>query len=221
MCRLTISNVEKYFNKRPILKNISFHLQTGEILGIYGRNGSGKSTLFKILFGTLKVDSFDATIENEKFVPTNNIKCKNIAYLPQNNFLPVDLKVKSVVLLYFQDTDILDKIFYDPRIAKIENLRIGSLSLGERRYLELLMISHQPHKFIMLDEPFAMIEPLYQNSIKNLLVKLKERKGIILTDHYYFDVLKISDRNLLLKDGKITPIGNKGDLVEHGYLSKQ
>lgn len=220
MSRLTINNVTKAFNNQSVLSDISFQIDSGEILGIFGRNGSGKSTLLKILFGTLKPDTFDVFIDSGKYLPSKNVQLRNIAYLPQDNFLPQDIKVRNVVPLYFSNVDIQDKIFFDPRIAKIENQRIGTLSHGERRYLEILMISRLPHEFILLDEPFSMIEPLYQDAIKELLLSIKKNKGIILTDHYYFDVLQITDRNVLIKNGTTIQICDKRDLVENGYISK-
>ena len=104
--------------------------------------------------------------------------------------------------LYYQDEEQQNLIFYDPRIAKIDNQIIGTLSYGELRYLEILLISRLPQRFILLDEPFSMIEPLYQDAIKDMLVTIKKDKGIILTDHYYFDVLQITDKNLMIRDGK-------------------
>ena len=198
----------------------SFQIETGQILGIFGRNGSGKSTLLKILFGTLKPDFLDAVIDTEQYNPSKNIELKNIAYLSQDNFLPQDIKVRNVVPMYFRDGKIQDKIFFDPRVAKFENQRVGTLSHGEKRYLEILMISRLPQKFILLDEPFSMIEPLYQDAIKELLLSIKKEKGIILTDHYYFDVLQITDKNVLIRDGKTIEIRDRSDLAENGYISK-
>jgi ABC-type lipopolysaccharide export system ATPase subunit len=90
--------------------------------------------------------------------------------------------------------------------------------LGERRYFEILLISRLPHQFLLLDEPFSMVEPLYQNSIKELLLDLKKEKGIIITDHYYRNVFEVSDRKMMIKDGKAIEIENEIDLIENGYL---
>ncbi len=220
MSRLLINSVTKGFNNRPVLTDIKFKIETGEILGLFGRNGTGKSTLLKILFGTLKADSIDVLIDSNKYSPQKNILSQTIAYLPQDDFLPYDIKVRNVIPIYFQDGDIQNKIFYDPRIATLANQRVGTLSHGERRYLEILMISRLPQRFILLDEPFSMIEPLYQDAIKELLVSIKKDKGIILTDHYYFDVLQITDKNILIKDGKTIEVRNKKDLAENGYISE-
>jgi len=217
---LTVNQVVKAFGRNYVLSDIEFECKIGEIIGLFGRNGSGKSTLLKILFGTIKADAIDVKINSRSFDTTKNICNRVIAYLPQDSFIPKDLKVRSIIPIYYHDGEQQDRIFYDPRIAKIENQVVSTLSYGELRYLEILLISKLPHRFLLLDEPFSMIEPLYQDAIKDLLVSIKKDKGIVLTDHYYFDVLQITDKNVLIKDGKTIAVGNKLDLVEYGYISK-
>lgn len=221
MSKLVINSVTKSFGSNTVLSSIDFECQIGEIVGLLGRNGSGKTTLLKILFGTLKADTIDVQLNSMPFDPKKNICNREIAYLSQDNFLPKDLKVKNIIPIYYQDGEKQNRIFYDPRIAKIENQRINTLSYGELRYLEILLVLRLPHRFILLDEPFSMIEPLYQDAIKDLLLIIKKDKGIILTDHYYYDVLQITDRNILIKDGQTCPISNKRELADLGYISKQ
>lgn len=201
-----------------ILSDISLRIKTGEILGIFGRNGCGKSTLLKILFGTLSSDYENILIDNECFNTSRNIESMTISYLPQDSFLPKDLKVRDVIPIFYKDGNVQNKIFYDRRIAKFEKQRVGTLSLGERRYFEILLISRLPHQFLLLDEPFSMVEPLYQDSIKELLIGLKKEKGILITDHYYRNVLEVSDRKMIMKDGKLIELNNEIDLIENGYL---
>lgn len=218
MSELIVNNISKKFKKQVILSNISIRVKTGEILGIFGRNGCGKSTLLKILFGVLPSDYHNIIIDNKHFNPSTNIKRMTISYLPQNSFLPNNLTVREVIPIYYRDGKAQDKIFYDPRIAKFERQKIGTLSIGERRYFEILLISRLPHQFLMLDEPFSMVEPLFHDSIKELLVELKKEKGIIITDHYYRSVLDISDKKIIIKDGQTFDIENNIDLIENGYL---
>jgi ABC-type lipopolysaccharide export system ATPase subunit len=92
------------------------------------------------------------------------------------------------------------------------------LSMGERRYLELLLVAHLPHPFLLLDEPFSMIEPLYKEEIKKFLLSLKAKKGILLTDHYYQDVLNVADRNFVLSNGLLKIVQNREDLKKQGYI---
>lgn len=203
-----------------MIEEIAFSLSVGEILGVFGRNGSGKSTLLQMLFGTVKADSIKLSISEELINPSQIIQKKLIAYLPQNSMLPKNLKVRDVIPIYFSEEEKQDSIFYDSQIAKIAAKKVGELSMGELRYFEVLLIGNLDHPFLMLDEPFSMIEPLYKIEIKTFLNKLKLKKGILITDHYYNDVLEITTKNLLIKNGKGHTIKNIEDLKQHNYLSK-
>lgn len=220
MSKLIVKSVVKSYGRHQLLKDICFSLNTGEIIGIFGKNGSGKSTLLKILFGTLKAASLNVQIDEKPYEPSKNIVQQKISLLSQSNFLPKDIKVRNAVALCFLDGKGQDKILYNPRIAKIANQRIGTLSHGEMRYFEILLISKLPHPFMLLDEPFSMIEPLYQEAIKEILLSVKQEKGILLTDHYYVDVLDVSDKNLLIRDGNSLPVKDKGDLEKLNYITK-
>ena len=215
---LKVENIDKSYGKRSILKNIDLGCRVGEIIGIFGRNGSGKSTLLKIIFGTVKADSISIKIDSETFCQKAIIKSKKVGYLPQDTFLPKDRKVREIIPLFFPNGDDQNKIFYSPQVSNFEKTRVGELSLGQLRYLELLIIGNLNHKFLMLDEPFSMIEPIYKDVIKGLLLKLRETKGIILTDHYYNDVLKVADKTFVIKDAKKIEVFDKDDLIRHGYL---
>lgn len=218
MSSLVINHITKSFNKYSVLTDISFKLETGDILGIFGRNGCGKSTLLKILFGTLNADSQSILIDSQKYNPNKNIVSRQIAYLPEENFLPQDIKVRNVIPIYFHDGEAQNKIFYDPRVASFVNQQVGSLSHGEKRYLEILLISRLQHRFLLLDEPFSMIDPIFQDAIKDVLISIRDKKAILLTDHYYQDVLQVADRNILIKAGKTIEVQDKKDLVDLGYL---
>lgn len=220
MAVLQLHSAAKRFGDKVVLEKVSFTIATGEILGIFGRNGCGKSTLFKMLFGTEKADSMNASINNETINPLENIKKQQLAYLPQYPFLPKNLKVRDIIPIYFEAEKLQDVIFYDSLISKLTSKKIGQLSLGQVRYLEVLLIGNLDHPFIMMDEPFSMIEPLYKIEIKKLLNKLKTTKGILITDHYYEDVLEITTQNLLIKDGKSIKIERKEDLKKLEYLGK-
>lgn len=215
---LRIDNISKSFGKKEILKDVSFQLSQGEIIALFGRNGSGKSTLLKILFGTLKAHTITLQMNTETIKPKDIIPNRHIGYLPQDHFLPKHIKVRDVIPLFYLDGDDQDKIFRAHFIEKIAAHKVGILSLGELRYLELLLIAHLDHPFLLLDEPFSMIEPLYKDVIKELLISLKAKKGILITDHYYHDVLDISDRNLVLVDGVSHTATDPEGLKAYGYL---
>lgn len=219
MNKLEIDNLTKYFGKKLILSDISLKCETGEIIGVFGRNGSGKSTLLKILFGTLKANSITVKINGEEIETKGIIPSKKIAYLSQEPFLQKGLKVREVIPLFYQEEE-QDQIFYAKGISKFENTLVGKLSMGELRYLEILLIGNLQHEFLLLDEPFSMVEPIMKEFLKEFLFTLKETKGIVLTDHYYHDVLEVSSRNLIVTDTKIVEVASKSDLVKYDYIKK-
>jgi ABC-type multidrug transport system ATPase subunit len=216
---LEIQNLSKSYKNKLILNDINFECKVGEILGVFGRNGTGKSTLLKIIFGILKADSVLLKLNSKIIHPKEIIPLKMIGYLSQETFLPKGLIVRDVIPLFFSDGEKQDKIFYSPKVSSFEKNKVGNLSLGELRYLELLIMGNLQHPFLLLDEPFSMVEPIYKEKIKELLLELKKSKGIILTDHYYNDVLDVSDKNFLIKDAQKITIKNKEDLVNHKYLN--
>src|SRR5690606_9993321 len=212
---LKVTDLNKSYGNKTILKNIELDCKTGETIGIFGRNGTGKSTLLKLIFGTVKADSIQIGINSEIINQKKIISSKKVGYLPQDTFLPKERKVREIIPLFYPNGDDQDKIFYSPQVSSFEKIKVGKLSLGQLRYLELLIIGNLNHKFLMLDEPFSMIEPIYKDVIKNLLLELKKSKGIILTDHYYNDVLEITDKNFVLKDADKIEIMDKNDLVKY------
>lgn len=217
MNTLEITNLTKSFTNKLILNDVSLKCETGEIIGVFGRNGSGKSTLMKLIFGTLKADSIEIRINSHIIQPKNIITSGKIAYLPQEPFLPKGLKVREVIPLLYENNE-QDNIFYAPGVSKFENTLIGKLSMGELRYLEILLIGNLNHQFLLLDEPFSMVEPLIKEMLKAFLIKLKKTKGIILTDHYYHDVLDTTNRNLIVKEGSVFKVEAEADLKRYEYL---
>lgn len=220
MAILELHKAEKSFGNKEILKQVSFSVSTGEILGILGRNGCGKSTLLKMIFGTLKASKIELSLDHKQLDPSKVILQKKIAYLPQHSFLPPNSRVRDIIPIYFQSQEAQDAIFYDAQIALISSKKIKELSMGQLRYLQVLLVGNLKRDFILLDEPFSMIDPLYKDKISEFLFKQKEQKGIIITDHYYDDVLNITSKNILIKDGVSTQINTKEDLVKLKYLSK-
>ncbi|WP_432410384.1 ATP-binding cassette domain-containing protein [Rasiella sp. SM2506] len=221
MEKLQVYSASKSFGSKKVLKEISFTLQRGELVGLFGRNGSGKSTLLQLLFGTLKADEISFSIDDTPIKPLQVIPKQYIAYLPQHPFLPKQMKVRDLIPLFHRAEATQDAIFYDPHIATMTHKQTGTLSVGELKYFEVVLLAHLPHPFLLMDEPFSMLEPLHKEKLKEFLLKLKQRKGIIVTDHYYHDVLEVSDKNIVLKDGIAYQINNEGDLRKFEYLNKR
>ena len=215
---LEVKEVRKSFGKRLLLDGLSFRCEKGEVIGIFGRNGCGKSTLLKSVMGTLKVDSGKIKIDQKVLPPSEVIPSQKIAYLPQEPFLPQEMKVRNVIPLFFPKGEEQDKIFYSEGVGAFDGKKIGTLSAGQRKYLELLLVAHLKHPFLLLDEPFSLVEPYYIQKIKSLLLSLREKKGIVITDHYYRDVLDIATRSFVIKNGKKLDVENEQDLVMHEYL---
>tara|TARA_R110000823_G_scaffold71077_4_gene163859 strand:- start:48735 stop:49400 length:666 start_codon:yes stop_codon:yes gene_type:complete len=220
LATLQVHDVTKSFGKTQVLNGVSFTIETEDIFGIFGRNGSGKSTLLKILFGTLSADSLELEINGTKISPSEVIKKQLIAYLPQHPFLPKIQKVRDIIPMYFQKEKDQDAVFYHPFIATLTHKKAGELSHGERKFFETILISHLPHPFLMLDEPFSMLEPFQTKALKEFLLKISETKSIIITDHYYTDVLDITTKNIVLRNGESIAINSIEDLKKNEYLSK-
>jgi ABC-type multidrug transport system ATPase subunit len=214
--QLSISAIGHCFGTKKILEDISFGCRTGDITGLFGRNGCGKSTLLNILFGTLKATSGSVRINDAPL--RNDFTQKSISYSHQEVFLPQNITVRNLIPLYFPGGEDQNKIFYAPGVHHMETTRVRDLSLGEQRYLQFLLVIHLNHPFVLLDEPFSMVEPVYREIIKEKIRELQAVKGFIITDHYYKDVLDIATKKLLMKSGKIIPVNDEYDLSAAGYL---
>lgn len=215
---LNVKSVNHSFGKRQILSDISFTCKTGDVIAIFGRNGTGKSTLLKILFGTLHADKSEFYLDNK--IASAKIRLnKFIAYHHQEVFLPKNTTVRNLIPLYIPDGEKQNKLFYDQRINKIENLKVGVLSIGEQRFLQFLLILSLDHYFVLLDEPFSMVEPLYKDLIKEKIYEYRYQKGFVITDHYYQDVLQVANIKKVIKDGALLNVIKESDLIDFGYLS--
>jgi ABC-type lipopolysaccharide export system ATPase subunit len=214
---LLIDSINKSYNNKNILKDIYLKLNTGDIIGLLGRNGCGKSTLLKIIFGTLDAES--------KFISINDVVCdsafknKNIKLLPQNDFLPKNLKVLSVIKLYCNKTYI-DSIINDKIIKRIYKTKIRNISGGELRYLETKLLFNIESDFILLDEPFNGVSPILIEEIKKVIIEKSKIRGIILTDHDYRNVLSVANKIYLMKNGSMKEMKTKDELKEYGYIPK-
>jgi lipopolysaccharide export system ATP-binding protein len=213
---LEVDSIRKSFGDKQVLTDISLKCQPGDIIGLLGRNGTGKSTLLKIIFGTLYTDykfiRINDEILNQPFKSNNRI-----SYLPQDNFLPKNITVKKVVEIYSDDYD-QNKFLEDDVLSKVTGTKIGNLSGGESRYFEVKLLLNLDSVFVLLDEPFNGISPLYIELIKAMILNKSSKKGIILTDHDYRNVLDVANKYYLLFDGGLKPVKTKQDLIDWGYV---
>lgn len=217
MSKLHIDNITKSFGEKDILKDIYLSCETGNISGLLGRNGSGKSTLFQIIFGSIKGDTQYIKLNNT--ILQNQFDRKNkIAYLPQYSFLPKNIKIKNLIDL-FCDKENSTKISQSEFIQPFLNETPNTLSGGELRIVEVLLIIYSKAEFILLDEPFHSLSPKVITEIKTI-IKQQTNKGFIISDHQYHDVLDISDDIFLLSDGHLKPIKDLTELKRFNYLPK-
>lgn len=203
-------------NIKQLLTDCYLNCRTGDIIGILGRNGSGKSSLLKIVFGTL--------IPLNKFIRINGnvynrpYQSKLIGYLPQHSFLPTNARVEQVIDVMLQKPNARTKVKENERIKSKLKQKINTLSGGERRYLEVLLVVHLDAMFVLLDEPFSGIEPIYKEMIKKVINEAKKDKGIILTDHDYLNIVQVSTQIILITNGVSKHITSYKELEVLGYV---
>jgi ABC-type lipopolysaccharide export system ATPase subunit len=217
MSGLHVDSVIKHFGTRPVLQDIFVSCQPGEIIGLLGRNGSGKSTLLKIIFGSIKAENKFITIEN-KLVNSLFDNRHSIHYLSQDKFLPNHLKISTVISSFCSKpkAGLLSGIDF---IKPLLNKKSKQLSAGERRMVEILIMVYSDARYLLFDEPFNGIAPIYIQTIKRLIKEQGKNKGFIITDHDYRNVLDISTSVLLLHEGAIKRIKDPKELIAWGYLS--
>ena len=213
---IEIDSIQKKYDLKTILSDVYIKFSTNEIVGLLGRNGSGKSTLLKIIFG----------IENSdfKFIRINGVTkskvsdlLKDISYLDQDHFIPKQFTVKKAISLTIQKKSILD-FYNDEMIQQIKNSNVKDLSGGELRYLELKLILSNNSKFAFLDEPYNGLSPIMITKVNEMIKQYSNTKGILITDHNYNEIIKLSTKIILMKEGKTIAITNSNQLYDYGYL---
>jgi ABC-type multidrug transport system ATPase subunit len=216
---LEIDSIQKNFGHQSIVSDVYLKCETGDIIGILGRNGCGKSTLLKIIFGIVPADFKFVRIDGKVQLKAEAL-FRDISYLHQDSCIPKSLSVKKAVQLSIPKEELLD--FYgDEMIHNIRDKKIGHLSGGELRYLEIKLVLRNPSKFVLLDEPYNGLSPLMGEKINQLILDNSARKGIIITDHNYQNVISVATQLTLMKEGKLHYLKDKIELVEKGYLNSE
>jgi ABC-type multidrug transport system ATPase subunit len=216
MSQLHVDTVLKSFGDKQVLTDVYLTCSIGEIIGLIGRNGCGKSTLLKIVFGSLSSENkfvkVDEEIINSLYQSRNLVK-----YLPQNHFLPNHIKIKTIISLFcnYESAIIISE---NPLVKPFLNKKCNQLSGGEKRIVEVLLIIYSNAKFILIDEPFNGVSPIFREEIKKLIVENSKTKGFIVTDHDYRNVLEIATLTVVMHDGGIKEVKTSEDLVRWGYM---
>lgn len=216
---LEVDSINKCFGDKTLLSDIYLKCNIGDIIGIFGRNGSGKSTLLKIIYGTASAENKFIRLNNN--VLTHPYKIQNgISFLPQNNFIPNYFTVKKAIDLTIKQNN-LKEIYECKIINQIINSKIGNLSGGELKYLQIKLILFNDAKFCLLDEPYSGVSPIMCELINKLIIEQSKNKGIIITDHNYQFLLQIANKIYLLKQGVGKFLNNKEELVRYEYLKPE
>ena len=213
---LEISGIQKSFNGKLLLSDVYLKLETGQIIGLFGRNGSGKTTLLKIIFGimpALDKSIFINGISKNK----SSLLLNEISYLHQNQFIPNHFPVFKTIQLSV-DKQKVDVFCNDNFLKPLLNRKIRDLSFGELRYLQVKLILFNQSKFVLLDEPFSSLSPKMVEKVSLLIKENSQEKGIIVTDHNYRSVIEVTTDLRVLDQGKLRVINEKAELFEEGYL---
>ena len=213
---LEADNIVLSFGDKKILSGIYLKAETGKVTGILGRNGCGKTSLLRIIFGDLKSKYKNIRI-NTKYQKRDLYKTNLISYLPQHQILPKNIKLSKAFNLFSVDWSSFVEQFESFRIYK--NFKTDKLSSGELRVVETYLILNSGKPIIFLDEPFSFIAPLYIEKFKRIIEQKKKQAAIVITDHFYRDILDISDSVYFLKNGYSKLIKSKEDLEREGYAN--
>lgn len=213
---LEVDSIIKRYNNELVVSDVYVKCETGNIIGLLGRNGSGKSTLLQIIFGIVDAETKFIRIDGVVKQHVNQLM-KDISYLPQHNFIPENFSVRKAINLSIEK--LKRNVFYeDNLIATVLDNKIGQLSGGELRYLEIKLILSNPSKFVLLDEPYNGLSPIMIEKVNDLIIENSKSKGIIITDHNYENVILVSNQLILMKSGKTYHLKDKNELIEKGYL---
>ena len=228
---LKINNISKAFKDKKIVSGISFEVNAGDIYGLLGPNGAGKTTTFYIIAGLLSSDRGQIILSGEDIsaIPMHQRSKRGIKYLPQEPSIFQNLSVYENLyglaeLSFDNKRDIeifIDNSMEEFNLSKISDLKGRQLSGGQRRKVEIARTLAADPKVILLDEPFAGIDPIAIEDIKNVLTKLLKRGiGILITDHNVRETLEICNKAAIISDGKVIAEGNKESLISNEIVKK-
>ncbi len=227
---LSATNLQKSYSGRKIIKNVSIEVSQGQIVGLLGPNGAGKTTCFYMIVGLVKQDSGKVKINDHdaSAMPIHERARLGIGYLPQEASIFRGLTVEDNILAILETRPDLDekkrlaqlkKLLGEFRIEKIKNSKGHTLSGGERRRVEIARALASEPNFVLLDEPFAGVDPISINDIKDTIRQLKSRGiGILITDHNVRDTLDICESAYIIGEGKVIAGGTPKEIISNSKV---
>lgn len=229
--QLRAEKLVKIYGNREVVKSVSINVNQGEIVGLLGPNGAGKTTTFYMVVGFIQPNQGHVFLDGEEItnLPMYKRAQKGVGYLPQEpsvfRKLSVEDNIKAILemtdLTQAEQSDKLESLIDEFRLHKVRNNIGDSLSGGERRRTEIARALASNPKFILLDEPFAGIDPIAVEDIQGIVEKLKDKNiGILITDHNVQETLSITERAYLMFEGNILKAGTAEELATDEMVRK-
>ncbi len=221
---LEAKNLQKSYNGRMVVKDVSLKVTQGEIVGLLGPNGAGKTTSFYMMVGLVKTDNGCINLSGEDLTtfPIHIRATKGVGYLPQEASVFRDLTVEENIYASLEHRPIpktkkknlLNNLIQDFGLDHIRTSKGGALSGGERRRVEIARALGMEPAFILLDEPFAGVDPLAVSDIQQIIKGLKTRNiGVLITDHNVRETLGIVDRAYIMNSGELLVSGRPDEII--------
>lgn len=229
--KLRAENMVKRYRKRTVVKDVSIEVNQGEIVGLLGPNGAGKTTSFYMIVGLIQPNEGEIYLDEENItgMPVYRRAQKGIGYLAQEasvfRHLSVEDNIRAVLemtkLTHLEQKERTEMLLEEFGLNKVRKSKGIQLSGGERRRTEIARALAINPKFILLDEPFAGVDPIAVEDIQNIVYHLKDRNiGILITDHNVHETLAITDRSYLLFEGSILKAGSAEELAADELVRK-
>ena len=221
---LAVEGLQKHYRRRQVVKGVSLEALSGEVVGLLGPNGAGKTTIFYMMVGLVRPDEGKVWLNGVPVtdLPMHRRARMGLGYLPQEPSVFRKLSVRDNILAFLEETSLspgerrerAEEILRDMRIGHVSDTMGYALSGGERRRVEIARALVLSPDFLLLDEPFAGIDPISVADLQQVILGLKERGiGVIMTDHNVRDTLKVCDRAYIISEGEILLAGKPGEIA--------
>lgn len=228
---LLVKGLRKSYRKRVVIRDVSISLQQGEVVALLGPNGSGKTTTFYAIAGLINADGGQVLLDNQDVtrLPMYRRARLGIGYLPQEMsiFRGLSVEANIAAILDISESDLhkrrerLEKLLAEFSIEHLRQTPALALSGGERRRVEIARSLAANPRFLLLDEPFAGVDPIAVGDIRQLVSELKKRSiGVLITDHNVRETLDLVDRAYILHDGKVLMSGTAKEVIENENVRK-
>jgi lipopolysaccharide export system ATP-binding protein len=221
---LAVRDLSKRYRQREVVKGVSLAIGPGEVVGLLGPNGAGKTTIFYMMVGLVAPDRGEILLDGQEItrLPMHRRARMGIGYLPQEPSVFRKLSVRENILAFLEETPLspgereehLARLLRELRIEHVSETAGFSLSGGERRRVEIARALVISPSFLLLDEPFAGIDPISVSDLQQIILGLKEKGiGVIITDHNVRDTLRVCDRAYIISEGEILLAGNPEEIA--------